>query len=77
MLGRTSPIFETTHLYVPDKINIMAQLELQEMEKMIPSEVEQLDEIQSQVAAPHRTKDIAPLLHFSRNYDKCGAGTLP
>ena len=58
----------------------MAPHELQAIEKTMPSEVEQMDEIQSQVTAPHRMNDIGPLLHFSRtpiNANDNGAGTLP
>ena len=48
----------------------MAPHELQAIEKTMSSEVGQLDEIQSQVTAPHRTNDIGPLLHFSRTSDQ-------
>jgi len=47
----------------------MAPHELQTIEKTMPSEVEQLDEIQSQVTAPHRM-NIGPFLHFSRISDQ-------
>ena len=70
LLGRSSAAFEATHPYVPDKINLMAPHELQAIEKTMPSEVEQLDEIQSQVTAPHRMNDIGPHLHFSRTSDQ-------
>jgi len=66
LLGRSRAAFKATHLYVPDKINIMAPHELQAIEKTMPSEVEQVVEIQFQVTAPHRMNDIGPLLHFSR-----------
>jgi hypothetical protein len=70
LLGRTSTTFEGTHLYVTDKINSMAPNELQAILKTMSSEVEQLDEIQSQVAAPHPMNDIDPFLHFSRASDQ-------
>ena len=70
LLGRSSAAFEAAHPYVPDKINIMAPHELHAIEKTMPSEVEQLDEIQSQVTAPHQMNDIGPLLHFSRTADQ-------
>jgi len=48
----------------------MAPHELQAIEKTMPSEVEQLDEIQSQVTAPHPMNGIGPLLHFSSTSDQ-------
>ena len=50
----------------------MASYELQAIEKVLPSGAEQLDEIQSQVAAPRRVNDIGPLLHFSWASDRRG-----
>jgi hypothetical protein len=78
LLGRTSTDIEATHFYMPDAVKIVAPHERQEIEKTIPSGTAQLDEIQSQVAIPHRMNDIGPLIHFSRTADRRekAAGTL-
>jgi len=56
----------------------VAPHELQEIEKTIPSATAQLDEIQSQVAIPHRMNDIGPLtLQQDRRATRTAEAVLP
>ena len=61
LLDRTSTTIEATYFYVPDTIKIMAPLELQAIEKTMPSGTDQLDQIHSQVAIPHRMNENVQL----------------
>ena len=45
LLGDTQATLDATHVYVPDKISVIASHELQTLEEMMPSEIGRLDEI--------------------------------
>jgi hypothetical protein len=66
LLGDTQATLDATRLYVPDKIAVIASHKLQTLKEMMPSEIGRLDEIQSQVTAPHQVAGVHSLFHTNR-----------
>jgi hypothetical protein len=54
---------DATHLYVPDKVTLVADHELQLLEKALPPDVRRLDDIAASLQTP-QTVDMGSLLHF-------------
>jgi len=53
--------------YLPNTTSILADHEIRQLEKMTPTDIQALDEINSQVTAPRQTLDVDSLLHIHRN----------
>jgi hypothetical protein len=58
MSGISLTAIDTTRLYVPDRVAVIASHELQTLKESIPPEVAQLDYIEKQVAIPHQELDV-------------------
>jgi len=62
--GTTQTTLDTPHLYIPAKIPIVANHEVQLLEEMAPPEGVVLDGVKSQVMMPPKTFDIDSLLNI-------------
>jgi hypothetical protein len=66
LLGNTQTSLEATKLHVPDQVTAISNHELHALQEAIPSDVERLEYVRSQISTPHRTIDLNSLLHTSR-----------
>jgi hypothetical protein len=65
LLGDTQATADAPRMYVAEKITVVAGQGLQIIEESIAADVRRLDEIASEVTAPHQVADINSLLHVS------------
>lgn len=61
---KTQTTLDTPHLYLPDKIPVIVDQEVQALQEIIPAEIMQLDDIKSHVMAPQQVLDVDSLLHI-------------
>jgi hypothetical protein len=56
----------STHIYVPDKISVVADHEIPQIKKLLPAEVKQLEDVKSKVMAPSQCFDVDSLFHIKQ-----------
>ena len=62
--GKTQSAISSTHIYVPDKISIVADHEIPLIKQLLPAEVKQLEEVKSKVMVPSQSFDVDSLFHI-------------
>ena len=70
LLGHTRATLEAAYDYVPNKADFVASHELPTLKEAVFPVVEQINEIQSQVATTHRMIDISLHLYFNGTSDR-------
>ena len=72
ILGTAQFTLDATGKYVPDRVLIATNDEIQELQEAIPSEFQSLGDITSRLATPYRVVDMHSLLSTSRTLDGHG-----
>jgi hypothetical protein len=62
--GETQAKLETVKLYLPAKMPVVTNTEIQKPEEIMPTEFQTLDDIHSQTTGNQRTFDVDSLLHL-------------
>ena len=70
ILGTAQFTRDATGIYVPDRVPIATNHEIQELQEAIPSEVQRLSDITSRLATPRRVVDVHSFLSRSRTLDR-------
>jgi len=70
ILGTAQFTLDATGIYVPDRVPIATNHEIQELQEAIPSDVQRLSDITSRLATPRRVVDMHSLLSTSRTLDR-------
>jgi len=70
MFGTAQFTLDATGIYVPDRVPIATNHEIQELQGTIPSEVQRLSDITSRLATPRKVVDTHSLLSTSRTLDR-------
>ena len=70
MFGTAQFTLDATGIYVPDRVPIATNHEIQELQEAIPSDVQRLSDITSRLATPRRVVDMHSLLSTSRTLDR-------
>ena len=64
--GQHKRTWETSHIYIPDKINVVANHEISLLEQITPYAVAQLDEIRSKTMIPSPSFDVDSIFHIQQ-----------
>ena len=67
LLGKTRSSLSTPPLYIPDKIPVEAEVEMQALEEMKSSEVMRLDYVMARMKSRPKTLDVDTLLHIRQS----------
>jgi len=70
ILGTAQFTLDATGIYVPDRVPIATNHEIQELQEAIPSEVQRLSDITSRLATPRRFMDVHSFLSRCRTLDR-------
>jgi len=70
ILGTAQFTLDATGIYVPDRVPIATNYEIQELQEAIPSEVQRLSDVTSRLSTPRRVVDMHSLLSTSRTLDR-------
>jgi len=70
LLGTAQFTLNAAGIYVPDRVPIAMNKEIQELQEAIPSEVQCLSDITTRLATPRRVVDMHSLLSTSRILDR-------
>jgi len=62
--ARTQSAVSSTHIYVPDKISIVADHEIPLIKELLQAEVKQLEDVKSKVMVPSHSFDVDSLFHI-------------
>ena len=64
--GKTQSAISSTHIYIPDKISIVADHEIPLIKELLPAEVKQLEDVKSKVMVPSQSFDVDSLFHIKQ-----------
>ena len=64
--GKTQSAVSSTHIYVPDKISIVADHEIPLIKELLLAEVKQLEDVKSKVMVPSQSFDVDSLFHIKQ-----------
>jgi hypothetical protein len=70
--GKTQVEMEPTKFYLPTKMPIVTNAQIQKLQQIMPSELQELDDIHSKTSGLQRTFDVDSLLqlqHVSSRQD--------
>jgi len=68
--GETQIKLEPSRLYLPARMPVVTNVEIQKLEEIMPTELQKLDDIHSRTSGYQRTFDVDSLLHLHQTYSR-------